>query len=117
VRESVDPENTEEHHFDDHPWRIVFEWSHVVGTPCSFLGSAYASFDIGDVFVFPTDIELRFEIVGNGAAGAFKFGVAKDEGDPEATLAVETVDALECLDEAGLLAVVKDLGGNESEIA
>jgi hypothetical protein len=54
----------------------VFKQHHVVSTMCPLLGSADAPFDIWDVFVFPADIELGFEIGGNGATSAFEFGVA-----------------------------------------
>jgi hypothetical protein len=67
VREGVDPEDTQEDHFDNHPGMEFFKRHHVVGTTSVFFGGADASCDVSDVFVFPTDIRFRVQVGGDGA--------------------------------------------------
>jgi hypothetical protein len=56
VRKSIQPENIEEDHFDDHSWRKVVIRGHVVCIARAFLGSADAPLNVGAMFVFTTNV-------------------------------------------------------------
>ncbi len=56
---SVEPENIEENHLNDHSGREVFKGRHVVGAASALFDGADASFDVWDMLVLPTDVEVR----------------------------------------------------------
>jgi hypothetical protein len=58
VREGIDPIDAEEYHFDDHSRRVVFNRCRVVGATGPLFHGANAAFNVGDMLVFATDIEL-----------------------------------------------------------
>ena len=90
---------------------------HVVGTTGPFLRRANASFDVRNVLVLPADVQVGVKVGGDSATGTFKFGVGNHELDTEAPFAVQPVDALQRFHERLLLAVVENLGGDESNIS
>jgi hypothetical protein len=57
------------------------------------------------------------EVGGDGATGAFKFGVSKNESDAETSFAVDPVDPLERFSEGGLLPIVEDFRHYEADVA
>jgi hypothetical protein len=89
----------------------------VIGASGTFFDGPNTSFNVGDMFVFPTDVQLRFQVGCDGTKCAFKFGVAKYMGNLEATFPIEAVDPVECLDQRLLLAVVEYLDGYEPNFA
>jgi hypothetical protein len=116
VGKSIQPEDAEENHFDQHSRRILVKWSGGVVATGSFLSGPDTSLDVGDVFVLTADVEFTAEVGGDGATGAFKFGVTKDHGDAEAAFTVDAVYALKRALETGLFSVVKGLGGYEMNL-
>lgn len=69
----------------------------ILGAPRAFFHSANTLFNIRDVLIFATHIEFGVELGGNGATFVFKFGVSKYIGDEETTLAICTMNLLDCL--------------------
>jgi hypothetical protein len=82
----------------------MFERHHVVSTTSAFFRGADAPFDVRDVFVFPADIEFRVQVG------------PKNEGDVEASLAVDPMDPLYRLLETLFLPVVKDFACYETDV-
>ena len=58
VGKCVDPKNTEKDHIDDHARREVVKWRDVVCAASPFFERANASFNVRNVLVFATDVEL-----------------------------------------------------------
>ena len=56
VGKSIQPENVEENHLNDHAWGKTIERSHVVCAARAFLGGADAPLNVGDMFVFATNV-------------------------------------------------------------
>ena len=116
MRKRVQPKDVEKDHFDKHPRRVVIKKCHIVSAPSPFFDSANAALDVWNVFVFAADVEFRLKVGGNGTASALEFGVAKNESDTKATLAVYAVGSLERLGEAGFLAIVENFAGDKPKV-
>ena len=91
---SVEPENIEENHLNDHSGREVFKGRHVVGAASALFDGADASFDVWNMLFLAADVEVLFEIGGDGATSAFEFRVAENELDAKASFGVDAVDPL-----------------------
>ena len=76
--ERVEPKNSHEDHFDDHPRGERVEREDIVGTAGPFLDGPYAPFDRGDMFILTTDVQVRVETVSDISAEALEFAVAVD---------------------------------------
>ena len=94
----------------------MFNWCGVVGTSSPFFCRADAAFNIRHVLVFAADAQFGPEVSSDCAASAFKFTVAENVGDAESAFSVDTVDASQRFDERAKFAVVKDFGGNETDV-
>ena len=114
--ERVEPKNVEKIHFHDHFWREMFEWGGVVCTPGSFLDGANAPFNIWDVFILATYVQLGSDIGGDGASQTLKFRVTKDGGDPKAALSVDAMNLFEGLEKRFSLSVVDYAGGDKANV-
>ena len=116
VRERIQPEDAEENHFDKHPRRVFIEWGRVVVAASPFFCGADESLNIGDMLVFATDVKFAAQVSGNGATGAFEFGVSENHVDAEPSFAVHAVDAFECVLKADLFSIIKGLCGDEVDL-
>jgi hypothetical protein len=58
VWKCLDPKNTEKNHFNDHARREVVKWCDVVCAVSPFFERANASFNVRNVLLFATDVEL-----------------------------------------------------------
>jgi hypothetical protein len=95
----------------------MLERCHGVGAAGAFLDGADAAFDVRYMFFLAADVEVRVQVASDGAAGAFKLRVAKDNSNAEASLPIYAVNVLQCFDERRCLAIRQNGGCNESYIS
>jgi hypothetical protein len=117
VRKSIQPENVEENHLNEHACGKTIKRSHVVCAAHAFLGCADAALNVGDMFVFVADVQLGLDVSGNSSARAFEFGITNDEVGFEAALAIDAMDAFQGFDERVFFSVVEDLRGDETDVS
>ncbi len=95
----------------------MLERCHGVDAAGAFLDGGDAAFDVRYMLFLSTDVEVGVQAGSDGAAGAFKLRVAKDNGNSEASLPIYAVNVLQCFDERRCLAIRQNGGCNESYIS
>lgn len=94
----------------------MVEGSDVVCATRALLNGANATFDVRNMFIFATDVELRLECGSNITAGALEFRVSKDVLNPKATFAIDAVNVSESLGERGCFTVGEGGDGDEPNV-
>ena len=114
--ERVEPKNSHEDHFDDHPRGERVEREDIVGTAGPFLDGPYAPFDRGDMFILTTDVQVRVETVSDISAEALEFAVAVDRVETETATTVHGVGLGQSEEESSCGPAVQLLGRDEVDV-